>query len=113
MRAVINVGTMPTISPLLALCRSDPSAARDQILAALTRADGNRSRAAAALGVNRGLLIRCAESCGALPAMAARWPGSEHGGGVRSAEHVARLRANLAAARAKKSSAKALVSKGI
>ena len=49
----------------------------------------------------------------ALPLMAARWPGSERGGGVRSAEHVARLRANLAAARAKKSSAKALVSKGI
>lgn len=89
-------------SPLLALARSNPDAAREQILAALDRHGGNRSHAAGDLGVNRNLFARCAELCGALPAMAERWPDRAKGGGVQGEAHLAATLRSLDRAREKK-----------
>lgn len=92
---------MPAHSPLLEAARHEPRAARARILAALAAADGNRTHAAAALGVSRGLLLRCAELCGATAVIAQRWPGSERGGGTRGPEHAAAVGRGRAAAWAK------------
>jgi hypothetical protein len=89
-------------SPLLTLARSNPDAAREQILAALDRHGGNRSHASADLGVNRNLFARCAELCGALPAMAERWPDRARGGGVQGEAHLAATLRSLDRAREKK-----------
>lgn len=90
---------MADTSPLLALARRDPAAARAQILEALTEVNGNRTHAAERLGVHRSLLARCAELCGALPEMARLWPGSDRGGGIQSEEHREKSRESVAGAR--------------
>lgn len=90
---------MADTSPLLALARRDPAAARMRILAALAEVNGNRTHAAERLGVRLTTLRRAIDVCSAGPEIAARWPGSERGGGIQSEEHRAKNRANLAAAR--------------
>lgn len=82
---------MPSLSPLLALTRSDPTTARATILSALAEHGGNRVHAARALHVHRGLLLRCVDLLDMRAAIADRWPDRVRGGGVQSDEHLAKI----------------------
>lgn len=90
---------MPAPAPLLALARSNPSEACEQILAALEACDGSRARAAVLLGIGETSLRRCIDLAHAAPEIARRWPERARGGGVQGEEHRAKLREGMARAR--------------